>query len=77
MEIHVQLFSILRDILPPEAKGRAVLQLNAGATIADLLEQLGISGRVVISVNADLVTDRSYQLKDGDRVKILSSISGG
>ena len=77
MKIHLQLYSILREKLPPEAKGRAVLELDEGATLADLLDKLGIKRKVVISVNDVQETDRSRHLQDGDKVKIFSSISGG
>jgi sulfur carrier protein ThiS len=77
LEIHLQLYSILREKLPPEAKGRAVLQLDNRATLDDVLKELGITRKVVISVNGTQVSDRSRQLHDGDVVKIFSSVSGG
>jgi thiamine biosynthesis protein ThiS len=77
LEVHLQLYSILREKLPPEAKGRAVMQLDENASLADLLEELNITRRVVISVNGEHETDRSRQLQDGDEIKIFSSISGG
>lgn len=77
MEIHVQLYSILREKLPSEARGRAVLQLDAGAALADLLDKLDIARRVVMSVNDEHETNISRRLQDGDNVKIFSSISGG
>lgn len=77
MEIHLQLYSILREKLPFDAKRRAVLQLDEGATLADLLNELDIKRRVVISVNGVHESDKSRQLKDGDAVKIFSSVSGG
>ncbi len=77
MEVHLQLYSILREKLPPEAKGRAVMQMNEDASLTDLLEELGITRRVVISVNGAHEADRSRRLQDGDEVKIFSSISGG
>ena len=77
MEIHLQLFSILREELPIDAKGRAVLQLDEGATLADLLNELDIKRRVVISVNGVHESDKSRQLRDGDAVKIFQSVSGG
>ncbi len=77
MEIHLQLYSILREKLPSDAKGRAVLQLGEGATLADLLDELGIKLKVVISVNGVQESDKSRQLRDGDDVKIFSSVSGG
>jgi sulfur carrier protein ThiS len=77
MEIHLELYSILREKLPSGAKGRAVLQLDEGATVAHLLNELGIKRHVVISVNDVRVSDTSRQLRDGDAVKIFSSVSGG
>ena len=77
MEVHLQLYSVLRDKLPAESKGRAVLQVKEGTTIADILEELGIKRRIVISVNGTHEADPSRQLRDGDEVKIFSSVSGG
>lgn len=77
MEVNLQLYSILREKLPPEAKGRAMIKMDNGATLADLLKELDINHRVVISVNDTHEVDMSRQLHDGDEVKIFSSISGG
>lgn len=77
LAIHLQLYSILREKLPVEAKGRADLQMEAGATVADLLDNFDITRRVVISVNGEHEADRSRKLQDGDEIKIFSSISGG
>ena len=77
MDIHLQLYSILREKLPSDAKGRTVMQLDEGATLADLLDELGINLKVVISVNGDHEPDKSRQLRDGDHVRIFSAISGG
>jgi sulfur carrier protein ThiS len=77
LEIHLQLYSILREKLPGDAKGRTVMQLDEGATLADLLNELDIKLKVVISVNGDHEPDKSRQLRDGDQVMIFSAISGG
>lgn len=77
LDIHLQLYSILREKLPPEAQGHATLQMEMESTLADLLDELHISRRVVISVNGDHEPDRSRELHDGDDVKLFSSISGG
>ena len=77
MKIHLQLYSILREKLPPESKGRAVLHFDEGTTIADLLGQLEIKRKVVISVNGIQETDNFRVLGDEDEVKIFSSVSGG
>ena len=77
IKINLQLYSILREKLPQDAKGQAVLQLNHGTSLQDLLEELEINRKVVISVNDDHESDLSRRLQDGDRVKIFSSIGGG
>ncbi len=77
MEVYLQLFSIYREKLPPSTKGRATLQLEEGATLKDILSELEITRKVVISVNGNQVTDKTYQLQDKDEVKIFSSTSGG
>jgi sulfur carrier protein ThiS len=77
IKINLQLYSILREKLPQDAKGQAVLQLNHGTSLQDLLDELEITRKVVISVNDDHESDLSRRLQDGDRVKIFSSIGGG
>jgi sulfur carrier protein ThiS len=77
LEVSLQLYSILREKLPPEAKGRAVIRMDNDATLTDLLKELDITHRVVISVNDAHEVEMSRQLHDGDEVKIFSSISGG
>ena len=77
LKIQLQLYSILRDKLPPEANGQTVLQLNDGVSLQDLLNDLNITRKVVVSVNDTHESDMSRQLQDGDQVKIFSSISGG
>lgn len=77
IKIHLHLYSILREKLPEKSKGKAVLQFDKQVALADLLDEIGIERRVVISVNGVQETNKSRQLKDGDEVKIFSSVSGG
>ena len=77
LKVHLQLYSILREKLPPEAKGKVTLQLEEGATIDSILQELDIKRRVVVSVNDEYEPDTSRQLRDGDQIKIFSSVSGG
>lgn len=77
MEINLQLYSILRRNLPEDTGGVATWHLAEGTTLADLLENLNIKRKVVISVNDIHETDFTRLLKDGDNVKIFSSVSGG
>jgi len=77
VNITLQLFSVLREKLPPELKGKTVLHLEAGSSINDVLIKLYIDRKVVISVNGSQVSDKNYVLNDGDEIKMFSSISGG
>jgi thiamine biosynthesis protein ThiS len=77
LKIHLQFYSILREKLPPEAKGKVFLQLEEGATIESILKKFDITRRVVVSVNGEYEPDKSRQLRDGDQIKIFSAISGG
>jgi thiamine biosynthesis protein ThiS len=77
LEIHIQLFSILREKLPPEQKGKTTIQLVEGATLADLLQELDINKRVAISVNGIQESDHTRQLADKDLVKVFTSVGGG
>ncbi len=73
----MQLFSILRDKLSPELKGKTIMHLQEGATLKDLLGDLKITRKVAISVNDLQEKDHSRQLNDGDKVMIFSSVGGG
>jgi molybdopterin converting factor small subunit len=77
LKIHVQLYSILREKLPPKSNGQAVLQLEDGAVLGDLLDKLDITRKVVISLNGAHESDLSRKLQNNDKVKLFSSISGG
>ncbi len=53
------------------------MHLDEGATLIDLLKELEITRKVVISVNGVQEIDRSRQLIDGEKVMIFSSVGGG
>ncbi|NQU31511.1 MAG: MoaD/ThiS family protein [Anaerolineae bacterium] len=53
------------------------MHFDEGAMLADLLSELDIQRKVVISVNDILEINKAYPLQDGDKVRIFSSISGG
>jgi molybdopterin converting factor small subunit len=67
MQIDVQLFSILRDCLPPDAgasgpsRGRATITLPEDATLADLVSHLGID-RYLGCAAAKLTSSASWQV---------------
>ena len=79
MQIHVHLFSILREHLPPGGeRGRATVTLPEGATVADLIAHLGITRRVrLVVVNGEIEENRRRPLRDGDAVKLFPTVVGG
>jgi sulfur carrier protein ThiS len=77
LKIHLQLFSVLREKLPKEARGETMFDLSDGATVGDLLNALDIQRNVVISVNDAHEPDKTRVLHDGDDIKIFSSVGGG
>jgi molybdopterin converting factor small subunit len=77
LEVRVQLYSILREKLPAEARGHTTLQLEMGTTVADIIELFEIERRVVVGVNGAHERDHSRPVQDGDEVKIFSAVSGG
>lgn len=54
---------------------------RSGATVADLLQDLAIrTERVAVELNLEILDRAAFgqrQIKDGDRVEILSFIGGG
>jgi sulfur carrier protein ThiS len=78
MVVQVKLFSRFRQLLPREARGEAEVQVPDGTTVAGLLEQLGVQGRVqLVSVNDEPEPDRERVLSDGDRVRVFPFGVGG
>lgn len=78
MQLHVKLFSRFRERLPREARGKATIELPGGSTVGQLLDHLGIAGRIqLISINGEPETDRSRALHDGDTVHIFPFVVGG
>ena len=57
--------------------GQSEIEVADSTTLQDILDDLEIHRRVVISVNDVHETNKSRRLQDGDNVKIFSSISGG
>ena len=77
LEVNVQIYSILREKLPAEARGRTTLHLETETTLTDIIELFEIKRSVVIGVNGAYERDHSHPLRDGDEVKIFSAVSGG
>lgn len=93
MNIHLQLFSFLRECDPPGAEhGKAVLTFpdSSQTTIADVISRLGLDRRLHVRA-ADFSAETSCQvmlngraernmlrtLNDDDRVEIFPPVAGG
>ena len=80
MIVHVKLMAVLRSKLPPGAQGgTAAMELAPGATVADVLEKLGLgAGHVhLVMVNGAMETDRQRLLADGDELTVFPPVAGG
>jgi sulfur carrier protein len=76
------------DVTPQSPVAPITISLNGevreialGATLADLVAALALSGRkIAIAVNREVVPRASYgarALRAGDRVEILEAVGGG
>ena len=84
MQIEVRLFASLRDRLPREARGRGEVEVQAGASLADLLDLLAIPPKQaqMVLVNGDPVPRtpglrEATRLEKGDTVSIFPPVAGG
>ena len=59
----------------------ALDEAGEGATLAVLIDQLGLAGRrIAVEVNADLVPRgrfAEHRLAEGDRIEIIHAVGGG
>jgi len=58
----------------------AALELDAPASIADIVARLCVSGRYAVEVNGEIVprsAHGAHRLSDGDRVEVVQAIGGG
>jgi molybdopterin converting factor small subunit len=77
--VHAKLFATLRHYRPGLGLGEAVpVELPKGATVEDLIGQLGLPEDEVkvVFVNA-LFRDSDHVLDDGDEVGIFPPVGGG
>jgi hypothetical protein len=77
MKVSVTLHSFLREALPPEAKGKAVLELPEGAQVKDVVARLKLPDHALFALNDKLERDRELALKDGDSLRFMRSGAGG
>ncbi len=78
IEVRVRLFADLRRYLPHGLDGPLAFRLPAGATIASVLEQVGVppEQEVTAGLNGRLAQP-STAVADGDELDLFSPMEGG
>lgn len=76
--VNVQLYTILRHRPDGQTRGRLLLELRDGATVADVLRELDVPDDlpIVIAVNDELA-DPSVVLRDSDSIELSPAVAGG
>jgi len=77
IQVRVRLHGILRDKLPPEAKGQVEQTLPPEASIQSVIDNLGLDGHLNAAVNEVVIDDFDHSLHDGDMIEIFLPVAGG
>lgn len=79
MKVQVKLFATMKEFLPGQGDySSCQVELNQGATAADVLRKLGIPEEIpkIILING-VVVKPDHRLAEGDAVSIFPPIAGG
>ncbi len=79
MKIEVALYATLSKYLPPGAQNRrAVIEVKDGATVRDILNQLGVPADLpnILLVNGRQAPENAA-LKDGETLSVFPPLAGG
>lgn len=79
MKVEVALYATLSKYLPPGAQNRrAVIEVKDGATVREVMNQLGIPAELpnILLVNGRQAPDAAV-LKDGETLSIFPPLAGG
>ncbi|MFK7799996.1 MAG: MoaD/ThiS family protein [Anaerolineae bacterium] len=78
MNVYLRLYGPLRDRLPKENKGGAVLKLEEGTTVAQALASVGIDWTEILwAISEQHDTDAERPLEDGDELAVFTHVAGG
>ena len=80
MKVFVKLYATLRKFAPPDNELGEFFEVEFnGATISDLVEQLGFSQELarIVFVNDSQTSDLSSTLTNRDRVVMFPPVGGG
>jgi sulfur carrier protein len=79
MKITVALYATLSKYLPPDAQNRrATIEVKDGATVRDVLDQLGVAADLpnILLVNGRQ-SPEATALKDGETLSVFPPLAGG
>jgi sulfur carrier protein ThiS len=79
MKVKVMLFGHHARLLPPGTSGNATsVDVEAGATVADVLDALGVppDGRSYVQLNGSR-GEPSAAVSDGDELRVIVPLGGG
>ena len=78
MKVNVKLFATLRKYLPSQSNQQLSLELSDGATVRQVLEQLGVpEPQVAFAFINSKRQKLDESLSDGDELGIFPPIAGG
>jgi hypothetical protein len=77
IKVFIILHSILREKLPPEARGRAVLELADGARVVDVIQKLDLPENALFALNEQMERDPRKVLRDQDNLRFFRTGAGG
>jgi molybdopterin converting factor small subunit len=78
VKVRVKLFGLLRQHLPPQARGATFeLELRDDASVDDLAVHLGIEEVPAVVCINDQETHRARRLREGDTVSFFPPLAGG
>lgn len=77
MNCKVILHAILREKLPPEAHGRANIEISDGSTVRDVITKLGLPDGCQCAVNEQIEKNMNRRIQDGDVLRFFRASSGG
>jgi sulfur carrier protein ThiS len=79
MQVEITVFATLRKYLPDlPVGGSKFIEVDSGATPADLIQILGLPAEEVkIVIRNHVITDLDEIVEDGDRIAFAPAIAGG
>ena len=77
MKVEVKLFATYREYLPPECKGKTVMEVEEGTTAVSLLTALGVPIEESVVLVDGRTPNPNETLTEGVTVCSFSAVAGG